>query len=398
MSSATTFARGFRAAGIHCGIKKDGKRDLGIVASDEPAFAWALFTTNQVKGAPVIVSRSHLRSATTRAIVVNSGNANTVTKHSLQHAERMTRTVADALGCRPAQVLIAATGVIGQPMPIDKVLSGINTLVPQLSSDGGREFSEAILTTDTSVKESVATVRIGAREIRIGGCAKGAGMIHPSMATLLVFVTTDARIAKPVLRDMITRANDASFHRITIDGDTSTSDTMAIMANGASGAADIARASGSQYDKVLEGITSVCADLARQIVEDAEGASKFIAVRVGGAPDERKARQVAFAIARSSLVKTALFGEDANWGRILCAAGYAGVPLSVDKLTLRINGELIFRRGGLVDPGWEQRVAPTLKQRRITIDLGLGAGSSETEVWTSDLTNDYVRINAHYRS
>jgi glutamate N-acetyltransferase / amino-acid N-acetyltransferase len=383
---------------MHCGIKKDGKRDLAIVYSDMPAAAWALFTTNQVKGAPVIVSRDHLRSPTTRAIVINSGNANAVTKHSLRDARQMTAAVGDTLGCPASQVLIAGTGVIGQPLPIQKVLIGIKALAPRLTPEGGSEFSDAILTTDTKPKESIATVKIGNREVRIGGCAKGAGMIHPSMATLLVFVTTDAAIAKPVLRQLLTRANDESFHRITIDGDTSTSDTLALLANGASATAKVTKPSGTAYAKILEGLVFVCTDLARQVVADGEGASKFITVRVSGAGNSQKARQVAFAIARSNLVKTAIFGEDANWGRILCAAGYAGVPLSVDKLTLRINGEVVFRNGGLVDGNWEERVAPTLKNRDVTIHLDLGAGAANEEVWTCDLTHDYVTINAHYRT
>ena len=398
MRSGTTFASGFRAGGVACGIKKDGKKDLAIVASDVPATGWALFTTNQVKGAPVLLSRSHLRAASMRAVVVNSGNANTVTKDGLLHARMMTDAVASALGCRPSEVLIAATGVIGQPLPIDKVLTGIQILMPQLSVEGGSDLSEAILTTDTGLKEAHASFKMGPREVRIGGCAKGAGMIHPSMATLLVFVTTDAAISKPVLREALTRANELSFHRITIDGDTSTSDTLVLMANGASSASQITKPSGPAYSKFLDNLVGVCQTLAQEVVRDGEGASKFITVRVTGAISENRAKQVAMTIARSSLVKTALFGEDANWGRILCAAGYSGVPLDVHKLTLRMNQELIFHHGGLAGDEWEQRVAPTLKNRDIEIHLDLGAGKAGAEVWTCDLTYDYVKINAHYRT
>jgi glutamate N-acetyltransferase/amino-acid N-acetyltransferase len=398
MRSGTTYANGFRAGGLHCGIKKDGKKDLALVVSDTPATAWALLTTNEVKGAPVLLTRAHLRSRRTRAVVVNSGNANTVTKHGLAHARMMTRAVGQGLGCPATEVLIAATGVIGQPLPIERVIGGIEALVPTLSAEGGSDASEAILTTDTRVKEAAVSVTIGGREVRVGGCAKGAGMIHPSLATLLVFLTTDAAVSKPVLRELLIRANHRSFHQITIDGDTSTSDTVTLMANGASGARAITSPSGAPYRTLLSAVVEVCQDLARQLVRDGEGASKFITVRVSGGSAEKPARQVAMTIARSSLVKAAIFGEDANWGRILCAAGYAGVPLVVNKLTLRINDELVFRRGGLADAGWEARVAPTLKQRDVTIHLDLGAGSGQAEVWTSDLSEEYVRINAHYRT
>jgi glutamate N-acetyltransferase/amino-acid N-acetyltransferase len=239
---------------------------------------------------------------------------------------------------------------------------------------------------------------LGGRRVRIGGCAKGAGMIHPSMATLLVFVTTDAAIAKPVVRQLLTRANELSFHRITIDGDTSTSDTLVLMANGASGAPEISKPGGSAYDAFLEKLTDVCQSLAKQVVSDGEGATKFIAVRVTGAASEKQAGRVAMAIGKSSLVKTAIFGEDANWGRILCAAGYAGVPLSVERVKLRIGGQLIFHNGRLAEDRWEEKVAPKLKLRDITIHLDLGAGTASAEVWTCDLSYDYVKINAHYRT
>ena len=398
MRSGTTFAGGYRAGGLYCGIKKDQKKDLAIIASDRPAVAWALLTTNRVKGAPVLVTRAHLRSPLTRAIVVNSGNANTVTPEGLAHARAMTSAVGRALGCPPSQVLIAATGVIGQSLPIEKVICGIEALVPALSPEGGSDAAEAILTTDTSIKEAQVEFNSSGAQVRIGGCAKGAGMIHPSMATLLVFLTTDATVSRPVLRDVLTCANDASFHRITIDGDTSTSDTLVLMANGASGAAEIMESSGADYEQLLGGVTEICQDLARQVVRDGEGATKFITVQVTGAASEKYSRQVAMTIARSTLVKAALFGEDANWGRILCAAGYAGVPIQAARLTLHINNVLIMRDGALTKEAWEQCVAPTLKNRDIAVHLNLGAGVHSSEVWTCDLSYDYVRINAHYRT
>lgn len=398
MRNGVTFADGFLAGGLACGIKKDGKSDLAIIASTTPASAWALLTTNRVKGAPVLVTRANLRSKITRAIVVTSGNANTVTRDGIEHARSMTEAVGRALECRASQVLTAATGVIGQPLPIDKVLRGIPELAPRLTATGGSEVSEAILTTDTSPKQAQASLTIGGRRVRIGGCAKGAGMIHPSMATLLAFVTTDAAIAKPVVRDLLTRANELSFHRITIDGDTSTSDTLVLMANGASGAPEISKPSGPAYTAFLEKLTGVCQNLAKQVVADGEGATKFITVRVTGAASEKQAGRIAMAIGKSSLVKTAIFGEDANWGRILCAAGYAGVPLSVERLKLRIGGQLIFHNGRLAEDRWEEKVAPKLKLRDITIHLDLGDGNESAEVWTCDLSYDYVKINAHYRT
>lgn len=398
MRSGTTFAAGYRAGGMHCGIKKHGAKDLAIIASDVPATAWALLTRNQVKGAPVIVTREHLRSRETRAIVVNSGNANAITDDGLDHAREMTNEVGRALGFAPSQVLIASTGVIGVPLPINNALRGIRELAPTLDADNGSDASDAILTTDTGRKEAQTTVDIGGKTVRIGGCGKGAGMIHPSMATLLVFITTDAAVPKPVLRRLLTEANENSFHRISVDGDTSTSDTLILMANGASKAPEISKPSGKRFDILLEGITTVAQSLAQQVVRDGEGASKFITVRVTGAASEKAAKQVAMTIARSSLVKTAICGEDANWGRILCAAGYSGVPLEVSRVALNINGEPILVRGRLAGEEWESTVAPTLKQRDITIHLDLGAGKAASEVWTCDLTYDYVKINAHYRT
>ncbi|MGK7346811.1 MAG: bifunctional glutamate N-acetyltransferase/amino-acid acetyltransferase ArgJ [Candidatus Nitrospinota bacterium M3_3B_026] len=395
--SGVTTPRGFIAGGISCGIKKTGAKDLAIIVSERPATAAGVFTANRVKGAPVLWSRARLRSGTARGVVINSGNSNVLTPAGMEDARRMA-SAARAAGLKPSETLVASTGVIGQPLPIKKIEKGVEKLAPLLSPAGGAEAAEAILTTDLVSKESSARLMIGSRRVCVGGMAKGSGMVHPAMATMLAFVTTDAAVSSRALREMTREAADASFNRITIDGDMSTSDMLIIMANGASSAPMIEKPAGKRYAALLEAVTAVCVDLAKKIVRDGEGATKFITVRVDGASSEKAARAVAMSIARSSLVKTAMFGEDANWGRILAAAGAAGVPMDVSKVTLAIGGVVIFEKGRLAENPWEARVGRKLKSRDIVVSLRLGAGRARAEVWTCDLSYDYVRINAEYRT
>lgn len=395
--SGVTTPRGFIAGGISCGIKKTGAKDLAIIVSERPATAAGVFTANRVKGAPVLWSKARLRSGTARGVVINSGNSNVLTPAGMEDARRMA-AAAQAAGLRPFETLVASTGVIGRPLPIEKIEKGVERLAPLLSPTGGAAAAEAILTTDLVSKESSARLTIGSRRACVGGMAKGSGMIHPSMATMLAFVTTDAAVSSRALKEMAQTAADASFNRITVDGDMSTSDMLIIMANGASGAPMIEKPKGKNYSALLAKVTKVCVDLAKMIVRDGEGATKFITVRVDGASSEKAARAVAMSIARSNLVKTAMFGEDANWGRILAAAGAAGVPIDVSKVTLAIGGVVIFKKGRLAEDAWEARVGRKLKSRDVAVSLRLGAGRAEAEVWTCDLSYDYVRINAEYRT
>jgi glutamate N-acetyltransferase/amino-acid N-acetyltransferase len=397
--SGVTIPAGFMAAGLWCGVKKKGAGlDLALIVSDRPATASGVFTTNQVKGAPVLWNQKALRGGAARAIVVNSGNANVMTATADGDTARMAEAVGEFYGFPAGQTLVASTGVIGQPMPMEKILKGIGALAPTVSPRGGCDAARAIMTTDLVMKESSAKTAIGGKSVAVGGCAKGSGMIHPNMATMLAFITTDAAVTKAVAKELVKRAADRSFNRITVDGDTSTSDMLLFMANGAAGAPVIDTASGKRYEALLEAVSKVCVDLAKKVVRDGEGATKFVTVTVTGAAKEKDAEKVAKAIATSSLVKTALFGEDANWGRIFMAAGNAGVAFDPARLTLSIGGAPIFKNGGLVSPDWEKKVAPRLKKPEVDIHLDLGGGGGEAQVWTCDFSYDYVKINGDYRS
>ncbi|MBI5816417.1 MAG: bifunctional glutamate N-acetyltransferase/amino-acid acetyltransferase ArgJ [Nitrospinae bacterium] len=396
--SGVTAPKGFAAGGIHCGVKKTAAKDLAVIISLKPAVASGVFTRNSVKGAPVIWSREVARRGGAMGIVANSGNSNVLTKEGYVHAGRMAAAVAKHIGCGPEKIFVASTGVIGQPLPIEKVEKGVAALMPNLSRIGGGDAAEAIMTTDLVKKEFSAHTAVGGKTVTIGGCAKGSGMISPSMATMLAFITTDAAMSKAAVRDLTKRACDASFNRVTVDGDTSTSDMLLVMANGASGAPLIAKPSGAAYSKVLEKVTQACVHLAQEVVRDGEGATKFISVAVKGAASQKAAERVAMAIAKSPLVKTAFFGQDANWGRILCAAGYSGVPIDPSRVTLSIGGVTIFRKGGLVSGDWEKKASARLKLRDIAMVIDLGAGAASTEVWTCDFSYDYIRINADYRT
>lgn len=394
-----TAPAGYLAGGLWCGVKKEGAGlDLALIVSDRPATVAGVFTQNQVKGAPVTWSQQVVRSGSAKAIVANSGNSNVMTATADDDCRTMAASVGQFYDVPATDVVVASTGVIGKPLPIDAIVKGIVTLAPTVSPRGGSDAARAIMTTDLAPKESSAKISVGSKTVTVGGCAKGSGMIHPNMATMLCFVTTDAAISKAALKDLTKRAADASFNRITVDGDSSTSDMLIVMANGASGAAVIEKPTGKKFAQLLTAVTEVCVDLAKKIVVDGEGATKFVTVRVTGAAKEKEAALVARSIATSNLVKTALFGEDANWGRILMAAGNAGVKFDPAKISLRISGAPVFADGGLVSDDWEQGVAPLLKARDIELALDLGQGDKEADVWTCDLSYDYVKINGDYRT
>ncbi len=397
-ASGVTAPQGFEAAGIHCGIKKPGILDLALLVSTVSGPIAGVFTKNRVVAAPVILDRRHLRQHRGRAIIVNSGNANACTgTQGLIAAKVMASAVAQGLSIPVNQVFVGSTGVIGRVLPIDRVRAGIPTLIAHLSEKGGRQAAKAILTTDLRPKTIAVRAKIGGRVVTIGGMAKGSGMIHPNMATMLAYLTTDAAIAPAALQRALKFAVDQSFNCITVDGDTSTNDTVLCLANGLAKNASIQ--TGTRHYRQFERLlTEASQALALAICRDGEGVTKVVKIVVGGATTASAAKRVATTVATSNLVKTALFGEDANWGRVMGAIGRSGVPIDPNKLTVHFDNVLMVKRGmgaGLVA---ERKIAQVFKRREFTISVHLGQGQSRAHIWTTDLSYDYIRINASYRS
>lgn len=389
--------RGFIVGTARCGLKKAGE-DLAIIFSERPAVAAAVFTQNLVQAAPVLVTREHLRSRRHRVIIVNSGCANACTgEEGLEDARRTARIVAEYFNCDEREVLVASTGVIGMRLDMAKLESGIRSATAELSRANGPRVAEAIMTTDTRPKRALKTLKLGGRRATIAGVAKGAGMIHPNMATLLSFVTTDAAIAKPALQAALRRAVNQSFNRVSIDGDTSTNDTLAVIANGAAENELIREVSGADFETFTEALTDVCRNLAIQVARNGEGARKLITIKVRRAPNERAAHRIAETIATSPLVKTAIAGADANWGRILAAAGRSRARFDVSLVEIKL-GELVVARRGVGLQFSEVRALEILKRDEVTITVDLHQGEAETTVWTCDLTEGYIRINGDYRT
>jgi glutamate N-acetyltransferase / amino-acid N-acetyltransferase len=394
---SVTGPRGFLAGTARCGLKKAGD-DLAIIFSERPAAAAAVFTQNLVQAAPVLVSRDHLRSRTHRAIVVNSGGANACTGDpGLNDARATAKMVAEYFNCDEREVLVASTGVIGVQLDMGKIAGGVREATGRLSREAGFDVAEAIMTTDTKPKRAARSLKIGDRTVKIAGVAKGAGMIHPDMATLLSFVTTDAAIGKAALQAALKRAVNRSFNRVTVDGDTSTNDTLAVLANGAAENEPIIKPEGDDFELFTESLTDVCCDLAIQVARDGEGARKLITIRVRHAPNERDAAKIASTIATSLLVKTAIAGADANWGRILAAAGRSGVKFDPSKVDIKL-GDLAVARRGMGLPFNEARALEILERDEVTITFDMRQGEAESDEWTCDLTENYVHINADYRS
>lgn len=393
-----TAARGFRTCGVNCGVKK-AKRDLCVLLSSVPASGAAVLTQNKVQAAPVLVTKQQLaRAGAFRALVVNSGNANACTgERGMADAWAMVRTTASALGLKEEEVLVSSTGVIGQFLPIELLTSGIRTAVAQLSEDGGSDAAEAIMTTDTFAKECAVQLTLGGVRVTIGGMAKGSGMIAPNMATMLAFITTDAAVAPEVLRTALRQGADRSFNRISVDGDTSTNDMLAILANGASGAPLLDEVAGKDYEAFYSALEHVLVKLSKMIVRDGEGATKFIEIAVSGAVSEESAVKAARAIANSNLVKTAINGEDANWGRILAAVGNAGIDFDPRDVEICFGSVPILRKNYTIDFS-EEEAKKVLSQKEICISVALNHGPGEARFWTCDLSKAYVDINANYRT
>jgi glutamate N-acetyltransferase/amino-acid N-acetyltransferase len=396
IAGGVTTPRGFRAAGISAGIKANGNADLAMIVSDTPARAAAVFTTNKVQAAAVVVSREHLASAggVARAVIVNSGCANACTGDSgMRVAREMTELAAKALACPVEQVLVASTGVIGVALPMDRIRAGVPQALRALGADQGSAASRAIMTTDPFPKEAAGQVAVAGRTVSIGGMAKGSGMIEPMLATMLAFVTTDAEVPPTLLSRALKEAVDESFNAITVDGDCSTNDCVMLLANGASGAT----IDEQSYTAFVGGLRAVCRELAIGIVRGGEGATKLVTVRVTGAASTAEARKAAKTIANSMLVKTAIHGGDPNWGRLICAAGRAGVAFDASKAAVTIGSIVLFKDGQPHDE-LAPKAADYLKGRDLEVGVDLGSGSASSTVWTCDLSADYVRINADYRT
>jgi glutamate N-acetyltransferase / amino-acid N-acetyltransferase len=396
VAGGVTAPRGFRAAGVSAGIKATGAPDLALIAADAVATAAAVFTTNRAQAAPVIVSREHLERSggRARAIIVNSGCANACTgDEGLQAARDMAGETARLLGCPVEQILVASTGVIGVALPSGKVRAALPAAVRALGADQGAQAARAIMTTDPFPKEAAAQTRIGGRDVLVGGMAKGAGMIEPMMATMLGFVTTDAAAPPALLARALREAVDDTFNAITVDGECSTNDAVMLLASGASGASIDEAA----FPAFVAALRAVCLELALAIVRGGEGATKLVTVRVTGAATAAEARTAAKAIANSPLVKTAIHGGDPNWGRLIAVAGRAGVAFDLARAAVTIGQTTLFDRGRPHDD-LAPVAAEYLKAKELTVGVDLGAGQAASTVWTCDLSAEYVRINADYRT
>lgn len=386
-----TAPSGYRAAGIQTGVKESGAKDLALVYSTRPANAAAVYTTNKVQGAPIAIDREHLADGKARAVILNSGNANVCNGAvGLDHARRMCARTASELGLQPEEVLVCSTGLIGVPLPIAQIEAGIPRLVAALSEEGGGDAAEAILTTDSVPKSCAVEVELESGRAAVGAMAKGAAMIAPNMATMLSVVTTDAAVPSGPLQELLAQAIQRTFNCITVDGDMSTSDTVILMANGAA-----EELSERDCEGLYEGIEFVCRQMAQAIARDAEGSSKLITIAVRGAATQAEARQVGIAVANSSLVKTAAFGNDPNWGRVLCAMGYAGVDFDPERVRVSLCGTDIYGNGaGLAYDA--SQLSAAMQAEEMAIDIDLAMGSVAAEIFTCDLTYEYVRLNAEY--
>ncbi len=394
-------AKGFTANGIHCGIRKNRtKRDLSLIYSETRANAAAVYTTNLVKGAPLTVTKAHLSDGMAQAVICNSGNANTCNANGIEIAEQMSALVADALGISANDVVVASTGVIGQPLDIAPIEGGIPALTEGLSKEGGEAAAEGIMTTDIIKKEIAFEFELGGKTCHIGGIAKGSGMIHPNMATMLVFITTDASISSEMLQKALSTDITNTFNMISIDGDTSTNDMVTVLANGMAGNKEITE-DGEDFKTFMKALNSVNVYLCRSIAGDGEGATKLLECHVSDAPNEKVAKTVAKSVICSSLLKAAMFGADANWGRVLCAIGYSGADVDVNAVDVSFRsakGTIEVCKSGAGVAFSEEKAKEILLESEIEILISLNSGDCKATAWGCDLTYDYVKINGDYRT
>ena len=394
-------AKGFTANGIHCGIRRNhSKKDLALIFSSVPASAAAVYTTNLVKGAPLIVTKNHLQDGIAQAVICNSGNANTCNANGIEIAEAMSVLTANHLGVTPDDIIVASTGVIGQPLSIDPIAAGLPALVAGLSAEGGKAAAEGIMTTDTVMKEVAVEFEVGGKNCHIGGIAKGSGMIHPNMATMLVFITTDCAIAPDMLQKALSGDIANTFNMVSVDGDTSTNDMVTVLANGLAGNETITEEN-DDFAVFMQALNSVTVNLCRKIAGDGEGATKLLECRVSGGRTLEIAKTVAKSVICSSLLKAAMFGADANWGRVLCAIGYSGADVDVTKIDVSFRscgGQVDVCKNGAGIPFSEEEAKQVLLQKEIEILVGLNDGEAASVAWGCDLTYDYVKINGDYRT
>ena len=394
-------AKGYKANGVHCGIRKNRtKKDLALIVSQVPANAAAVYTTNLVKGAPLTVTKKNLADGKAQAVICNSGNANTCNANGLEIAEEMCELVAQATGISSEDVVVASTGVIGQPLDIAPIAAGMGELAAGLSDQGGAAAAEAIMTTDTVMKEVAVEFAVDGTVCRLGGIAKGSGMIHPNMATMLVFITTDAAISPAMLQKALSSDIAETFNMLSIDGDTSTNDMVTVLANGMAGNPEIT-AEGEGFTAFMEALNTVNVNLCRMIAGDGEGATKLLECTASGAADLQTAKTCAKSVICSSLLKAAMFGADANWGRVLCAIGYSGAKVDVTKIGVSFRsakGEIEVCRDGSGVPFSEELAKEILLEKEIEILVSLGNGPCSASAWGCDLTYDYVKINGDYRT
>lgn len=393
-----TAPKGFKAAGVRAGIKASGKHDVGVLYSTAPAACGAVFTQNKMCAAPVLVSRRVNEGAYARAIAVNSGCANACTgAQGLADAERMQAHAAELLGIGPEEVFVCSTGVIGHFLPMDKLLAGMTEAVNVMDEDGGESFARSIQTTDTFMKSSAYEAEIGGKTVRVAGIAKGAGMIHPNMATMLAYITTDVAVDPHVLKRTVQAVADRSFNMVVVDGDTSTNDSMIVLANGLAENEIIHSEEHPDYPAFFELLSACAVELAKQIARDGEGATKFLEVNVKGGESWEDARTAAMSIAKSPLVKTAFFGEDPNWGRIVCAAGYSGAAMDAGRVNLEIGGVRLVENGMNCNvPAEDMR--GVMSRRDISLTVDLAVGNEAATVWTCDFSYEYVKINGEYHT
>ncbi len=401
ISGGVCAATGFRASGIHCGIRHNrAKRDLALILSDVPANAAAVYTTNLVKGAPLTVTKQNLADGKAQAVICNSGNANTCNANGIEIAQAMCQLVQQHTGVKAGDVVVASTGVIGQPLSIDPIAQGMPQLAAALSQEGSSLAAEAIMTTDTVMKEVAVEFTLGGKTCRLGGIAKGSGMIHPNMATMLVFITTDAAISAPMLQKALSQDIANTFHMLSIDGDTSTNDMVAVLANGLAGNGEIVRED-EDFAAFMQALNSVTVSLCRTIAGDGEGATKLLECIATGAQDLQTAKICAKSVICSSLLKAAMFGADANWGRVLCAIGYSGAKVDVSKVGVSFRsckGTVEVCRNGAGVEFSEELAKEILLEKEIEILICLGDGPCGATAWGCDLTYDYVKINGDYRT
>ena len=392
-----TFPRGFKAAGVKAGIKKSGNLDLALIYTEKEAAVAGTFTKNRVAAAPVYVSKEVVKGGKAHAVCANAGCANACTgDEGMQNARAMAAAAADAVGCAANEVIVASTGVIGVQLPIEKMKAGIKAAAGELSEDGSVNAGNAIITTDTYSKSCATEVKIGGKKVRFGAIAKGSGMIQPDMATMLCFITTDAAIDQPLLQAALSEVVEVTFNMISIDGDMSTNDMVVVLANGEAGNATITE-KGKEYGIFRDTLKELCTGLSQRIAADGEGATKFLTIHVTGAKSFESAKQVGMSVAKSPLVKTAFFGEDPNWGRVICAVGYAGVPMEPEHTVVKFGGIPVYANG--VGASFDEAaLRKVMSEHDVLIDVELGLGDAEATVWSCDFSYEYVKINGEYHT